>query len=76
MPLFEYQCKDCQNTFEEIVSKSSEKQVTCPKCQSHNLEKLISAPSGIISKGNASCPSAKTCGEVASCCSSGKCPHS
>ncbi|MBU0505586.1 zinc ribbon domain-containing protein [bacterium] len=74
MPLFEYQCKDCQNKFEEIVTISSQRFVTCPKCKSKNLEKLISAPSGIISKGNASCPSAKSCSEVASCCN-GKCPH-
>ncbi|MBU0680440.1 MAG: zinc ribbon domain-containing protein [Proteobacteria bacterium] len=41
MPIFEFECKDCSNKFEEIT-KVHEK-ICCPQCKSSNLRKLISA---------------------------------
>ena len=42
MPIFEYTCEECGNTFEEIViGQSSE--VTCPKCSSAKTKRLLSA---------------------------------
>jgi len=41
MPLFEYRCKDCGHEFEELVFGN--KAVPCPKCESQNTEKKISA---------------------------------
>lgn len=41
MPIFEFECRDCSNRFEEL-SKGQEK-ISCPQCNSCNLKKLISA---------------------------------
>lgn len=46
MPIYEFECKDCSNKFEELT-KGQEK-ICCPQCNSCNLKKLISA-SGKIS---------------------------
>jgi putative FmdB family regulatory protein len=57
MPLYDYQCKDCEKTFELLVKSSTVP--TCPNCGSQNLEKQLSltAPqgqtAGIIAKGRA-----------------------
>lgn len=47
MPLYEYACKTCGETFEALVRGSD--QPRCPKCESANLTQLLSvtaAPSG------------------------------
>ena len=43
MPIFEYQCKDCNSKY-EILHKTSEKieDIVCPDCQSGKHIKLIS----------------------------------
>ena len=41
MPIFEFECRDCSNKFEELT-KMQEK-ICCPQCKSYNLKKLISA---------------------------------
>jgi len=41
MPIYEYACEDCENTFETLVLNSAEK-VTCPGCHGSHLHKLIS----------------------------------
>ena len=43
MPIFEYSCRKCKNKFEELV-RGKEKPA-CPKCESKDLEKLLSLPS-------------------------------
>ncbi len=40
MPLYEYKCKKCGNSFEELVF--GEEKVKCPKCGSEEVEKLLS----------------------------------
>jgi putative FmdB family regulatory protein len=42
MPLFEYSCEKCVIKFEKIASSATEKDVVCPKCGSHSVQKLIS----------------------------------
>lgn len=42
MPLYEYRCEKCESRFEALVL-SSEDEISCPKCESTNLEKLFSA---------------------------------
>jgi putative FmdB family regulatory protein len=41
MPLFEFKCRDCGATFEKIVP-SATTQVACRKCESAQVEKLLS----------------------------------
>lgn len=59
MPIFEYICKDCKDSFEKIV-RTSTKEVLCPKCGSNKVEKKLSTfgVSGVtVPSGGSSCSS-------------------
>jgi len=43
MPIYEYQCKNCDHTFETIQKISDKPLRKCPACGKSALEKLISA---------------------------------
>jgi len=63
MPLYEYICLKCQQRFEALV-KTNQAEVVCPRCQSHQVKKLISSfgigGSGRRGKGgSSSCSSCK-----------------
>ncbi len=45
MPIFEYQCDECNETFEKLVFKGEEDEIKCPKCKSNNIRKKMSATS-------------------------------
>ena len=48
MPIYEYKCKDCGSKNEFLVGVTADKTVLkCKKCESTNLEKLISSEFGI-----------------------------
>ena len=63
MPLYEYTCRDCDESFEALVFGREE--VECPKCQGRKLEKLFSVP-GLpqVQNGGSPCgdPSLPPCG--------------
>ena len=40
MPIYEYECRDCQNRFELLVLDSTPP--ACPDCQATDLERLMS----------------------------------
>jgi putative FmdB family regulatory protein len=42
MPIFEYHCRGCAHDFELLVLKDTA--LECPKCQSADLERLLSIP--------------------------------
>lgn len=43
MPIYEYRCQTCQGRFQKLVRSFAEPpQVTCPRCQSHHVQRLIS----------------------------------
>jgi len=48
MPIYEYECNECGNIFEEIVF-GSEEAITCPKCESGTIKKLMSTTAPIDS---------------------------
>jgi putative FmdB family regulatory protein len=57
MPYHEYKCKECEHLFEEFYTTFSEvdeheKDVQCPKCDSKNKERLITATSFQLKGGN------------------------
>jgi putative FmdB family regulatory protein len=52
MPIYEFQCKECNNKFEVLVRNSSQT-VKCPACSSDKLERLFSL-FGFSSKGSSS----------------------
>ena len=62
MPIFEYQCSDCEAKFEKIVLSQST-DVQCPDCSSAHIEKLLS--SFAVSTGSTRTSSAQA--ERASC---------
>ena len=41
MPIFEYRCEPCRHRFEAFLATSSETAV-CPRCNSTQLQKLMS----------------------------------
>ncbi len=42
MPIYEYICLDCENSFETLVL-STDEEVVCPVCESKRLEKAMSS---------------------------------
>ena len=44
MPLYDFVCKDCRHTFEELAFDDDDV-ISCPKCGSQNTARLVSAPS-------------------------------
>lgn len=43
MPIYEYQCSNCQHQFEAMQKMSEEPVTTCPKCSQHTAVRLVSA---------------------------------
>jgi putative FmdB family regulatory protein len=44
MPIYEYACKNCGHTLDELQKMSDDPLVDCPKCGEPQLKRLISAP--------------------------------
>jgi len=44
MPIFEYYCAKCDDSFEKIVMPADRSAVKCPECGSGKVEQMISAP--------------------------------
>ncbi len=42
MPLYEFACRTCEHTFEELVHNSEA--VECPECHGRKVERLLSVP--------------------------------
>jgi putative FmdB family regulatory protein len=63
MPIFEYRCGDCGESFEAFVT--ADRKPECPACHGDNLAKLLSSP-GMVGAGNgrseSSLPAAGGCG--------------
>ncbi len=52
MPLFEYVCADCGQSFEQLVlSTSQPADTSCPACHSQNVSKKISSFASRLSGG-------------------------
>lgn len=43
MPIYEYQCNDCEHKFEALQKMSDEPLEECPTCGKPSLRKLVSA---------------------------------
>lgn len=42
MPIYEYTCEECNCDFEMLVTSTDDRHVTCPKCDSNHVKKLLS----------------------------------
>ena len=66
MPIYEYQCAECGETFDLFLrSVNEEKAPTCPKCGSSQVEKAISL-FGVGGTSGSSRASSTACGPTAS----------
>ncbi len=78
MPIFEYQCEECE-TKHEVLHKSSlhQEEVSCPKCNSKKNKKLLSKFSAAIGSsdysGSGSCASGNCDIPSGGGCASGMC---
>ncbi len=43
MPIYEYQCSDCEHKLEALQKMSDEPLTQCPACEKQSLQKLVSA---------------------------------
>jgi putative FmdB family regulatory protein len=43
MPVYEYECLDCSKRFDKLImDKEDERELSCPKCNSANVERRFS----------------------------------
>jgi putative FmdB family regulatory protein len=68
MPLYEYKCTKCNEQFEVLLLKQDET-VTCPRCNTADVEKLMSACA--VKSGGTFTPSTGSSGCAS--CSGGNC---
>lgn len=54
MPLYEYSCQHCQQSFELLVRQSETP--ACPTCAGTKLEKLFSVPAAHVAGGGKAIP--------------------
>ena len=64
MPIFEFRCLECSTVFEllELTKKSTKKGMRCPKCNSPEVERLLSRVSVVKSSGGKATKTVKDCG--------------
>ena len=55
MPIFEFMCTDCNESFEELVrSLNTVDEIDCPSCGSRHVQKMISTFASKIAGGGTS----------------------
>ena len=66
MPIYEYRCRACDNTFSTLVASSDvpDEEITCPRCMERRAEKLLSMKAAVIC-GHRSTAKTLPCGEPA-----------
>jgi putative FmdB family regulatory protein len=66
MPIYEYSCRHCQNSFERIiVTKMDAGEITCPSCQSREVDRIMSRTAAVRGSGDAAArPARRPCGPV------------
>jgi putative FmdB family regulatory protein len=71
MPLYEYRCGGCGQTFEQLRRmQDADRDLACPKCKSGEVERLLST----FASRMASAPGSgglAPCGQPASACGGG-----
>ena len=80
MPIYEYACSACGQSFEHLARTLSDKPVKCPACGAKKLSKQLSsfAPPIMATKGCGGCASEASCPAATSssgCGCAGACGH-
>jgi len=65
MPIYEYRCRDCDHHFQRLQPVTAANTgLTCPRCGSEQVERLLSSfastSSGATASGSRSCGGAPT----------------
>ena len=55
MPIYEYKCEKCGNSFEKLVFGSDKEPVFCPECKAEDVKRLLSSTGFISSTGGNDC---------------------
>lgn len=55
MPIYEYKCEKCDNSFEKLVFASDKEPVSCPECKATDVQRLLSSTGFISSSGGSGC---------------------
>lgn len=74
MPIYEYQCNACDNTFEHLARSSQSSAPACPRCGARNPKKQFSTFSAAVTAASPDRCSLGACPSGA-CCASGACPR-
>jgi putative FmdB family regulatory protein len=74
MPIFDYQCRACENRFEQLVR--SDTKVACPSCGGSKVTKLLSVPAPAGGGGKRTDFSALGPPKSGGCCGGGCGGHS
>ncbi len=62
MPLYEFQCTECERSFEELVrSAAAVAEVKCPKCGSIHVRRKVSVFASKLSGGGSTIAPASSC---------------
>lgn len=62
MILYEFICGECRHEFEELVSpQDPDENLVCPKCGSHDIQRLVSAVRSQRAGGGTGFPSGGGC---------------
>ncbi len=71
MPLYEYECKTCDQVIELLMRSANEKPI-CPDCGEAKLERVLSVPAAPAVRSGSSLPvsSGEGCG-APRCCGGG-----
>jgi len=72
MPLYEFECKSCDNVVELLVRSSADENA-CPSCGNADLQRVLSIPSAPAVKSKSSLPVAGSGDSCAAprCCGGG-----
>jgi putative FmdB family regulatory protein len=68
MPTYEYKCKDCGEEFECIVARSQKNKVKCEKCDSKNVDRLLSTAKFSMGSAGTGAQNLNTCTSCSSSC--------
>ena len=55
MPIYEYKCEKCGNSFEKLVFSSDKEPVFCPECKAEDVKRLLSSTGFIGSSEGSDC---------------------
>ncbi len=62
MPLFGFECEDCQSDFEELLFGSTDsEEINCPDCSSTKVHKKLSVVAALSSKGSSQSVASSNC---------------